>query len=121
MTIPPVVISDSYVYSRGYREVKEKMWPVRVSLEGVKEEEEGFSSSPSEMKAWEGASISTILYRRSQSLLGFLYYILSNNITGAPHVVGGSGLHNTRMKKELYSFMDIVNIFEFYKSLSDEL
>lgn len=75
------------------------------------------------MKAWEGASIFTFLDQRGKSLLGFPYCTLNSNIpfTGAPHVLGESGLHNTSMKKELYSFMDIVNIFEFYKSLSNEL
>lgn len=40
------------------------MFPVRVSLEGVKEEEGGFSLSPNELKAREDATIGTFLYQR---------------------------------------------------------
>lgn len=41
--------------------------------------------------------------------------------TGATHVVGESGLHDTRIKKKLCFFMAVMNIFEFYSSLLDEL
>lgn len=40
------------------------MFPFRVSLEGVKEDEGGFSLNTSELKAWEDATICTFLYQR---------------------------------------------------------